>query len=82
MEPVEGVALHALLLREAGRNRHLDPDAVADDVACEIRQLSMASLLAYEHFGPLEWRLAQLLYRSMKQRVEYRLCRPALMQML
>jgi hypothetical protein len=76
MEPVEGVALLAVLLREAGRNRHVAPECIEDDMACRVNTLSMASLLAHERFGPLEWRLAELLHDQPEHAVEIarRLC--------
>jgi hypothetical protein len=75
MEPVETVALMAVLLREAGRNRHVAPEAVEDDLA-EQQNVSMSSLLAHERFGPLEWRLAELLHDQPEHAVEIarRLC--------
>lgn len=69
MEPVETVALMAVLLREAGRNRHVAPEAVEDDMA-EQQNVSMASLLAHERFGPLDWRLAELLHDQPEHAVE------------
>jgi hypothetical protein len=76
MEPVEGVALLAVLLREAGRNRHVAPECIEDDMDCQVNTLSMASLLAHERFGPLEWRLAELLHEQPEHAVEIarRLC--------
>jgi hypothetical protein len=69
MEPVEGVALLAVLLREAGRNRHVAPECIEDDMA-EQQNVSMASLLAHQRFGPLEWRLAELLHDQPEHAVE------------
>ena len=70
MEPVEGVALLAVLLREAGRNRHLSEENLLDDLAEQSREVSMATLLTNQHFTSLEYRLARLLYEAPEEAVE------------
>jgi hypothetical protein len=59
---IEEVALYAVLLREAARNRHTSLDAICDDSACEQSDsLSFASLLAADHFTDLDWQLVGVL---------------------
>lgn len=62
MEPLETVALYAILLREAARNHHTSAEAHLDDIVCCPDDLSLATLAAGHQFGPLEWELAALLY--------------------
>lgn len=62
MRSAEEVALYAILLREAARNRHIGPESLLDDFACnEEHHISFAAMLAHQHFTELDWELVQLL---------------------
>lgn len=62
MYRAENVALYAVLLREAARNRHTNAEAHLDDMECQPGELSMATLLASQQFTELDWYLAEKLY--------------------
>lgn len=58
------VAMLALLLHEAARNRHLNAEAHLDDLVCVPGCISLATLAAGTYFGEAEWVLSELLYEQ------------------
>jgi hypothetical protein len=70
MHGVEEVALFAIMLREAARNRHTSPESVGDDMETCRGEISLATLSASENFTSLDWHLAEMLYDNDERAVE------------
>lgn len=61
MHGAEQVALYAVMLREAVRNHHTSEQCLLDDFASCREEVSLAAMLAHEHFTELDWHLVALL---------------------
>jgi len=62
LHEADEVALYAIMLREAARNRHTCPDSLLDDLSSSCPgEVSLATLLAHRSFTDLDWDLAEML---------------------
>lgn len=67
---VDEVALYAILLREAGANRHVSALSLLDDLSSCPGELSLAAFFAYDHFTELDWQVAKMLHDNPERVIE------------